>query len=83
MFLHEQALASLDDQLGARPLGHVGFDLLFLVQVAMAERVRVRIRLPVVQVGQKVSLIVVWTNAAILLLQRVDLITMHCKMLRN
>ena len=49
----------------------------------MAVRVRVGIRLPVLQVGQKVSLVVVGTKAALLLLQRVDLITTHCEMLRS
>ena len=83
MFRHEQALASLDNQLGARSLGHVSFELLFLVQVAMAVRVRVWIRLPVRQGGQQVLLIVVRTKAALLLLQRVDLITKHCEMLHQ
>ena len=46
MFLYKQVLASLDDQLGARSLGHVGFEILFLVQVTMAVHVRARIRLP-------------------------------------
>ena len=83
MFLYEQALASLDDQLGARSLGYISFELLFLVQVAMVVRVSVGIRLPLLQVGHKVSLVVVGTKASLLLLQRVDQITTHCKMLRS
>ena len=86
MFLHEQALASLDDQLGACTIGHVVFQQLFLMQVTMVVRLRVWIWLPVVQIREKISLLFVQIKAALLLLQRVDLFMQGtkkcCKTLR-